>query len=580
MRSALTEIISNALESAAGEMCAALIHSAFSPNIKERADCSTSICDVTGKTVALGTNSPAHLGSTLKMIPAVLERFPLDTMQDGDMFFANDPYVVGVTHLNDCTLLAPVFVKDEIVGFVTAVAHHSDVGGKVPGSESGDATSIYQEGVRLPPLRLIDAGRLRRDIWEMFLLNSRTPEFSEGDLYAQRAALTRGIARVREVVARHGITTVRHAIASLMLVTERRTIEAVRRSLADGTYSATEYVDDDGATDNPIRLSVQAQISDGSLTLDFSSSQQQIASGKNVPLTHTLATVYYSVKAMIDPDIPVNDGFFRAISTIIPLGSVLNPTPPAGVSSRNLTSMILADAIIAVLSQAAPDRAMAASGPYQGIILSGMDARRARYFVDYENFAGGHGAFADRDGMDAAQVHMSNTSNLPIEVCETEFPLRIERYEFAENSCGAGQFRSGLGVCRDIRILHDGIGLALRSARQRFPANGVRGGMPGAPGRFILNPGTPAERILPGTASEIALSKGDLLRIVTPGGGGNGKPELRDAAAHEADLRDGRVSGRSRRRASEGANERYPKQSKASVSPGPRRRVKMDPLPS
>jgi N-methylhydantoinase B len=209
-----------------------------------------------------------------------------------------------------------------------------------------------------------------------------------------------------------------------------------------------------------------------------------------------------------------------------------------------------------------------------------MDAGRARYFVDYENFAGGHGAFSDRDGMDATQVHMSNTSNLPIEVCETEFPLRIERYEFEENSCGAGQFRSGLGVCRDIRILHDGIALALRSARQRFPANGVRGGMPGAPGRFILNPDTPAERVLPGTASEIALNKGDLLRIVTPGGGGNGEPELRDAAAHEADLRDGRVSDRSRARALEGGNDRHLDQSKASARQGSRRRVKTDPVPS
>ena len=543
MKAAITEIISNALELAAGEMCATLIHSAFSPNIKERADCSTSICDVSGRTVALGTNSPAHLGSTLKMIPSVLERFPLDTLQDGDVFFANDPYIVGVTHLNDCTLLAPVFYQNEIVAFVTAVAHHSDVGGKVPGSESGDATSIYQEGVRLPPLRLIAAGELRKDILEMFLLNSRTPEFSEGDLYAQRAALKRGIARVCEVVARHGVTTVRHAISNLMEATEKRTVDAIRRNLASGTYKATEYVDDDGATGNSFALSVTALISDGQLKLDFSGSADQLASGKNVPLTHTLATVYYCVKSIIDPEIAVNDGLFRAIATNIPLRSVLNPAPPAGVSSRNLTSMILADAIISALSKAAPTRGMAASGPYQGIILSGTDSVRGRYFVDYENFAGGHGAFCDRDGMDATQVHMSNTSNLPAEVFETEFPLRVECYEFAENSCGAGKFRGGLGVCRDIRILDDFVTLALRSARQRYPANGVWGGRAGAPGAFILNPGTPKERVLPGTASEIALSKGDLLRIITPGGGGNGKPKERNREARLADLRDEKISG-------------------------------------
>jgi len=518
----LTEIVASALDAAAAEMCASLIRTAYSPNVKERADCSTALCDLRGRTLALATHAPMHLGSTLRLVDAILARFPEDGLRDGDVFFANDPFIVGVTHLNDCTAAAPVFVDGRPVAFAVAVAHHSDVGGRVPGSESGDSTSIFQEGLRVPPVRLVEAGRRRNDLWELFLLNSRTPAFSEGDLRAQTAALDRGARRLRELYRRHGTAATGAAIEAMLDATERRARSRIGAVLRPGTYTAEDWLDDDGATGRPLRLSVTVSVAPDRIDFDFAGSDGQIASGKNVPLTHTMATVYYCAKAILDPALPINEGLYRTVRVSAPEGSVLNPRPPAGVSSRGLTSMILADVLLEALGQAAPDRATACGGPFQGIILSGWDRRRERFFVDYENFAGGHGASRDADGMDATQLHMTNTSNLPIEAMEIEFPVRVERYELAEGSGGAGRRQGGRGVRRELRILDDGIHLACRSARQRFAARGLAGGGPGGLGAFTVRRADGSEHAVPGTVSDRPLARGDLVRIVTPGGGGFG----------------------------------------------------------
>lgn len=542
MSLALTEVVAAALEAAAWEMCASLIRTAYSPNVKERADCSTGLCDVTGRTLSLATYGPAHLGSMLRLVPAVLERFPLPTIRPGDVFFANDPYVVGVTHLNDCTLAAPVFVDGEIVAFAAAVAHHSDVGGRVPGSESGDCTSIYQEGIRVPPVRLFAEGVLRKDVLEMFLLNSRTPHFSEGDVYAQLAAASCGIQRLQELYRRHGAAAVGRSVSTMLDATEQRMRSAIRQRLRDGVYKAVDWLDEDGISVDPVRLAVTVTVAGDEITFDFSDCAPQLGSGKNIPYTHTMATVYYCLKAMSDPNLAVNAGMYRPIKVIAPEGSVVNPCPPAGVSSRNLTSMILADVMVDALGQAVPERAMAAGGPYQGIILAGPDRARNRFFVDYENFAGGQGARCDGDGMDVVHLHMSNTSNLPIEVMEVEFPIRVERYEIVPDSGGAGSYRGGCGVHRDLRILDEGTVLSVRSARQRFVAQGRDGGLAGSGGAYILNPGTGNEARLRSTFSERPLARGDVLRIVTPGGGGLGDPRARPPEAVLRDLREGKVT--------------------------------------
>lgn len=536
------ERVASAFEAATQEMAASLVRSAYSPNIKERADCSTAICDVQGRALSLMTHAPAHLGSTLRLVPQIRKRFALEAMQPGDAFLANDPYLVGVTHLNDCTLAMPVFSGATAVAFAVAVAHHADVGGRVPGSEAGDSVSIFQEGLRVPPVQLFAAGRVRADMLELFLLNSRTPHYGEGDLMAQMASCERGARRVRQLFERYGLQSTLQLVERMLDATERRVRSRIRSELRPGRYRAQDCLDDDGIGDAPVNFAVTLEVGDGHVALDFSGSAAQIGSGKNMPMAHTLATAYFCLKAVVDPYIVTNEGLYRAVDVTAPAGSIVNPLPPAAVSSRNTTSMIVADMLFDVLGQAAPARAIAAGGPAQGIIVAGHDPARGRTFIDYENFAGGQGARRHADGMDAVQINLTNTSNLPIEAQEMEFPVRIERYELVADSGGAGRFRGGMGVLRDLRMLGEGGTVALRSARQRFAAQGREGGAAGAPGAFLLNPGTPREARLPSTSSDTVLARGDLLRIISPGGGGFGDPRTRDRQRVLDDLAERKVS--------------------------------------
>lgn len=542
LRAGLTEIIASALQAATAEMWAALVRAAYSPNVKERGDCSTAICDTKGRTLSLTAAAPAHLGAALRLVPQILVRFPLHTLRPGDAFLANDPYLVGVTHLNDCTVVTPVFHAESVAAFTVAVAHHSDVGGRVPGSEAGDSTSIFQEGIRVPPVRIRSAGTACADVIELFLLNSRLPHYGEGDLMAQLAAVDRGALRLADLYARHGSSVVDQCIDTMLAATERRVEQRIRSELAEGVYHASDMLDDDGVTGEPVALGVSLTVRDGRVDLDFAACAQQIGSGKNVPLPHTLATAYFVLKMFVDPSASIDEGLFRVVRVHAPEGSIVNPLPPAAVSSRNATSMILADVIADAFGQACPSRRVAPGGPFQGTILSGWDPRKRCHFIDYENFCGGQGASQRYDGMDAVQIHMTNTSNLPIESMELEFPVRVERYELRRDSGGAGEHRGGLGVVRDVRMLGHDMTVALRSARQRFAASGREGGGSGALGSFLLNPGSVDERRLPSTSSATPLQTGDVLRILTPGGGGFGPPSSRDPGDVERDLAEDRIS--------------------------------------
>ena len=518
------EVVARYLLGVTEEMSAALMRTAFSPNIKERGDCSTAVFDAHGNIVALPQRVPIHLGSMVGVIEAVLDRFPKTEINPGDMFIANDPYNGGGSHLPDINIIAPVFVEGRIAAYVACIAHHADVGGMVPGSEAAVCTSIFQEGIRIPPVRILSNGKFNRDVFDILLLNSRTPDERAGDLRAQIAANTVGVRSVQALFERYGVATTQATISAYLDFTQKRFAAAIAK-VPPGRYEACEYLD--GANEGETAAIVLAlTVSGDRLSFDFSGSSPQIAAARNIPYRALAATVYTVVKSLLDAEVPANSGYFRTIDISVPPGSVVGPVAPAAVGARAMSCAVLGDAIASALSKALPDRALVASGPHQLIVLAGTDPRTDEYFVNYETIAGAMGARAYRDGVDAVRVHASGSSNLPVEALEHAYPFLIEQYALRKASGGAGKYRGGHGVVRDYRVLGDDTVLSLSSERQNIPASGLAGGEQGACGEFTLNPGTPEERRLPSASAEIRLRKNDVLRVSTPGGGGYGKPQV------------------------------------------------------
>jgi N-methylhydantoinase B len=519
----LTEVVARSLTLASEEMGATLIALAFSPNIKERWDCSSAIFDASGNVIAQANRVPLHLGSMIGAVEALREKYPLERIQPGDMFLANDPYNGGGTHLPDINIIAPVFVERQVVAFVANIAHHADVGGMVSGSESTLCANIFQEGIRLPMVQVARAGTIVDDIVDIIRLNSRTPDERQGDLQAQFAACRVGVERLSALFTRYGVEAVNVCISNFLQATGRRFGAAVQH-LPDGNYESEALLEEAG-DDPDARLHLKLAVTGGRLRFDFSGcAEQLLATSRNVPRKAVLATVYAITKSMLDPDVPSNSGYFDAIEVITRPGTLTDPVPPAAVGTRAITCGVLGDLIVAALSQAAAESAMADSGPHHLVVFGGPDAKRKTFFVDYETIAGGAGARLRRPGLDSVRVHASGAANLPIEALENAYPLRVERYALREGSGGKGRMKGGDGVVRDYRVLGDGIHVSLSSARQVNPAQGFDGGDDGLCGAFVLNPDTAAERKLPSAAVDLPLKHGDLLRVLTPGGGGVGKP--------------------------------------------------------
>ncbi len=534
------EVISRFLLSTAEEMGATLIRTAFSPNIKERADCSSAIFDAAGQVIAVAQRVPIHLGSMVGAVDEILKRYELADIQPGDMFMANDPYNGGGSHLPDINVVAPVFFDGELVAFVANIAHHADVGGMVPGSESATCESIYQEGLRLPPVRVMHKGVVNRDLVEILMLNSRMPDERIGDLRAQFSANFTGARSVEALFGRYGLASTRDAIAAYLDFTEKRFVDAINR-LPRGVYEEEDFLsgNEEGSV-AAIRLKMT--IAEGRLEFDFAGTAPQLASARNIPHRALLATIYTVAKSLLDPEVPANAGYYRTLHVKAPAGSLVGPVPPAAVGCRSISCGVLGDVIAAALSQAMPDKALARSGPHHLLVLAGTDPRNQRYFVNYETIAGGMGARAMRDGTDAVRVHASGASNLPVEALEHAYPVRIERYALWEGSGGTGRYRGGMGVVRDYRILADDVVVSLSSERQFVAARGTHGGGTGAAGVFVLNPGSPGEQKLPSAAADVKLPRGSVLRVCTPGGGGYGAEAERDGAALARDLLEERVA--------------------------------------
>ncbi len=538
------EIVGNLLLSIAEEMGVAIIKSAYSTNIKERRDISTAVFDPEGNMVAQAEHVAMHLGSLLGIIKEINKKHPLEDIHPGDMFMGNDPYNGGGTHLPDITIAIPVFCGEKLVGWAANLAHHSDVGGKVPGSVAGDAVSIFQEGLKIPLVRVCQKDKVNMDIIEFVMTNSRMPDERYGDLQAQIAANYVGARRMLEAYNRYGDLLI-DSMHELQNYAERR-LRAGIASLPDGEYSFADYMDDAGVgCPDPVKICVKIKISGDDMLLDFTGTHEQVPGPVNVTFNGLLATVFYSLKALIDPSVPSNAGIYRAFKVIAEPGLIVSATNPAPVGERIDCAMRTADVIFGALAPAVPERAMAGcNSSCTSAIFSGSDPRyNNQFYVYLETIAGGSGATRHGDGLSGVQVHMTNTSNLPIEALEMEFPLvLVRKYALRPNSGGAGKFRGGLGIDREFEAQFAQIAFTGLGDRQIIPPWGLAGGQDGAGGAYYLTRKGEAVVQLPSKCNDIAMEAGDVVCVMTPGAGGYGQAVERDAQEVLNDVIEGKVT--------------------------------------
>jgi len=537
------EVFRNALESVVDESFVALMKSAYSSNIKERRDHSVAIFDASGRLVAQAKQSlPIHLGSLGGLIRALIETVPVTTMKPGDIFVGNDPYVAGGTHLPDLNFAMPVCCDDRLVCFVCNIAHHSDFGGMIAGSMAGGMTEIYQEGLRVPPVRLYRGGELVEEVLALLLLNTRVQEERHGDLLAQTAACRLGARRLAELLAVYGIDTVLDGFDELIRRTEQRLRSAIA-SIPDGVYTFQDLVDDDGAGTTAIPIRLTATVTGDRLHLDFTGSSPQVRGNVNCTASATQSAVGYAVKALLDPDVPNNQGAFDAVQWVAPPGSIVNATYPAAVAHRAQTVQRIIDVILGALSKALPERAVgAANGANTTAVFSGIRPDTGTQYVYLETLGGGFGARATKDGKDGVQVHITNTSNLPVEVIESEYPLYVESYSLVPDSGGAGMYRGGLGLRRVIRPV--GHACIFSGSGERFvhPPWGIFGGHAGKPGSFFIRRRDGGTARLPNKPSALVISDGEAVILTTPGAGGYGSPSRRPAERNLQDFTSGKFS--------------------------------------
>jgi N-methylhydantoinase B len=537
------EVFSNRLLSITEDMNNTVIRSSFSTNIKERRDCSVGLFDGRGRLVAQGAHNPLQLGSLLGGVTSLLETHSIEDMVEGDAFVMNDPYLAGGTHMPDISVVTPMFWDEQVRFFTVNIGHHSDVGGAVPGSISRTFRNIFQEGLRIPPIRIARAGVIDEDLVRMISHNSREPEDRDLDLRVQVAANQRGGAAVREVIERMGIEAVGRAIDDLLHYTNRRLAQRVA-DLPDGESSFTRYLDHDGLGGEPVPIRVAIRVAGERLSFDFTGSGAEARGAMNVPRSALHSTVYYAVKAMLDPELPPNGGMFEGIEIYAPEGTIVNPRSPAAVGARSITCNRVAGAIFGAFGGFLPkERAMACCHDLiPATVYSGNRHDRPGMYVYLETMGGGAGARFDRDGMDGIHVHMSNTSNLPAEALEHEYQLLVDEYALVEDSGGAGRHRGGLGLARQIRATEDGAIFSVRSDGHVIGAPGIFGGQEGGTARLLRNFGQPDEEIMSSAIANLELKKGDSMRLETPGGGGYGPPDQRPLHLLAADLRGGRIS--------------------------------------
>ncbi len=513
------EVFKHLFASVAEEMGVRLQRSAFSPNIKERCDFSCAVFNHEGQLIAQAAHIPVHLGAMPLSVQACLEKM---TFHPGDVAIVNDPFQGG-THLPDITLVSPVFTgkkgQEALLGFVANRAHHSDVGGMSPGSMPL-SQEIFQEGIIIPPLKLVVAGHLNQELWDLFLANVRTPQERAGDLHAQLAANRTGITRLREIVSRYKADVVIEYMSELLAYSERLTRQLIGR-LPNGTYRFEDYLDEDGVDPFPIKIAVAITIKDEEIFVDFDGTAPQCKGSVNAVYAISLSATAYVIRCLLGLDIPANGGCMVPITVSAPAGTVVNAQRPAAVAAGNVeTAQRIVDVLMGALAQACPEQVPAASqGTMNNVTIGGWDSEREHHFAYYETLGGGMGAGRGCHGASGIHSHMTNTMNTPVEALEYVYPFRVTRYGLREGAGGDGVFHGGEGVVREIEFLQEAE-VTLLTDRRRTVPYGLAGGMPGDLGHNVLiRDGQ--EQELPGKV-QFEVRKGDRLRIETPGGGGYG----------------------------------------------------------
>jgi N-methylhydantoinase B len=531
-------VMKSALDSIVDEMAYTVIRTARSEIIKDVMDYSAALCDARGRMIAQARTIAQHLGAIPDAMASVLAEFAGD-LRPGDVVAMNDPYQGGM-HIPDVFLFMPIFRDGEVEAFAVVIGHQTDMGGRVPGSNASDSTEIYQEGLRLPPIKLYEGGTMSRSVRSIIEKNVRVPDRVLGDLGAQYAACKVGERELGRLYARYGRDEVRRYTAELLDYAERLTRAEIAR-WPPGTYRFTDHLDSDGFSDEPVPLTVAITVhADGHLTCDWTGSSPQVRAALNSTLSFTKSCTYLSVRSVLRQDVPNNAGVFRCIDVIAPAGTILNPHLPGACAARALTGYRMLDVMLGALAQALPDRVPAAGEGGNTVLSIGGQTADRRPFVIVDMITGAWGGRPDKDGMEAVTNPSQNMSNTPVEVLEAQHPIRIDEYGFVPDSCGAGRFRGGLGLRRRYTLLNDEATLQLRSDRMRFLPYGLDGGGPARGTRNVLNPDGEA-RAMPAKFA-VVLRRGDVILHEQPGGGGFGDPLTRDPERVAADARNEKIT--------------------------------------
>ena len=534
------EVTRHKLEGIANEMQSTLLRSSFSPIVKEGLDASAGLFTADGQTLAQACAIPIHLATLIPVLQKIIETFPPAHMHPEDTFLLNDPYTGG-THLPDIALVQPIIVDGKLVAFSAAMTHHQDMGGMSAGSVPTNATEIYQEGLRLPPLKFRDAGKLNETLVAIIRQNVRIPDTVMGDINAQLAACSIGVRRLTELTRKFGhdaLTGLFHELLDRSEIMTRKALSRIPR----GTYRYIDYLDNDGIDlDKPIRIEVAVTIGQSGIHIDFTGTSPQVRGPMNCVPSGSLAAACFAIRALTDPAIPTNAGCFRPISLHLPEGSLVNPAEPAPVNARTSTIKRIAGCIISALTEILPDRVPAPAAGEMALVAIGGRHPNGGNFVTGDLIASGSGASATSDGVDVIETDATNCMNLPAEAMEMETPIRLHRAALRPNSGGDGEFRGGLGVEREYEVLTDNVTFTHRGERHFSAARGVFGGADGARAESTIIREDGTRETIP---SKIVtrLMKGDRVIVRTAGGAGYGDPAKRTNATRQADVADGKIT--------------------------------------